>query len=394
MIYRTLGKTGLQVSQLGFGAMRLPMAGEGDAERVNRELAIPMIHKAFSAGVNYIDTAVIYCRDDSQRVVGEALKGWRDKVIVSTKNHYYGEDEKEWWAHLENSLDRLQISQIDIYNHHGISWQKYADAVAPRVSHWMQKAKGQGLIKHICTSFHDDATGLRRIVDAGYVDVTTLQYNLLDRKLEDGIAHAREHGVGIVVMGPVGGGRLGADVDVFRGAVPRIQRVPELALRFVLSNPHISVALSGMSTMAQVEENLRIAGDPTALRPADQAAIREQLRRLQKMADLYCTGCKYCLPCEHGVNIPGIFEQYNLGRVYGVWDHARKVYGWFSKDKKSADLCVDCGGCEEKCPQHIPIRQQLKEAHAALVPKQKTAVAGNVTVARGRCRRPSASQLP
>jgi aryl-alcohol dehydrogenase-like predicted oxidoreductase len=143
MIYRTLGKTGLQVSQLGFGAMRLPMVGEGDAERVNRELAIPMIHKAFSAGVNYIDTAVIYCRDDSQRVVGEALKGWRDKVIVSTKNHYYGEDEKEWWAHLENSLDRLQISQIDIYNHHGISWQKYADAVAPRVSHWMQKAKGR-----------------------------------------------------------------------------------------------------------------------------------------------------------------------------------------------------------------------------------------------------------
>lgn len=368
MIYRTLGRTGLKVSQLGFGAMRLPMTGEGGAARVDRALAIPMFHRAFAAGVNYVDTAVVYCHGDSQAAVGEALVGWRDKVIVSTKNHYYGESEKEWWANLENSLQHLRVSQIDIYNHHGIDWQAYTDKVVPRVSQWMVKAKAQGLVKHICTSFHDDARALRKLVDSGYVDVLTLQYNLLDRKLEAGIAYAHERNIGIVVMGPVGGGRLGVDVSVFQGVAPGIQRVPELALRFVLNNPHVSVALSGMSTLQQVEENLRVASDPVALRPGDEAAVREQLARLQEMADLYCTGCKYCLPCEHGVNIPGIFEQYNLGRVYGVWDHARKVYGWFTKDKKSADLCAECGACEEKCPQHIPIRQQLKEAHAALKP--------------------------
>ncbi|MCJ7552226.1 MAG: aldo/keto reductase, partial [Anaerolineae bacterium] len=156
MIYRTLGRTGLKVSQLGFGAMRLPMT-EVDGEKVvNRDLAVPMIHRAFEAGLNYIDTAVGYCNEDSQRAVGAALKGWRDKIVLSTKNHYYGDDEKQWWAHLENSLERLDVDYIDIYNHHGINWKRYEEDVEPRVSKWMLAAKDQGLIRHICTSFHDD----------------------------------------------------------------------------------------------------------------------------------------------------------------------------------------------------------------------------------------------
>ncbi len=209
MIYRTLGRTGLKVSQLGFGAMRLPMVGEGEAARVNLDLAVPMIHRAFEGGVNYIDTAVFYCNQDSQRAVGAALKGWRDKIIVSTKNHYFGESEKEWWQNLEDSLERLQVSWIDIYNHHGIGWSTYTDAIEPRVRSWMEKAKGQGLIRHICTSFHDNNAALRKIVETGYPDVITLQYNLLDRSLGDGIAFTHERGIGIVVMGPFGGGRLG-----------------------------------------------------------------------------------------------------------------------------------------------------------------------------------------
>jgi predicted aldo/keto reductase-like oxidoreductase len=364
MIYRTLGRTGLKVSQLGFGAMRLPMTGEA----VNRELAIPMLHRAFAAGVNYVDTAVGYCNQDSQRVVGEALRGWRDKVVLSTKNPYYGESETEWWTNLENSLTRLQTDHIDIYHHHGISWTKYNEAVAPRLCHWMQRAKERGLIRHICASFHDDNTALRRLVDTGYVEVITLQYNLLNRKLEDGLAHAHERGVGVVVMGPVGGGRLGAPLEVFREVAVGVQRVPELALRFVLANPHVSLALSGMSTLEQVEQNIQVASDPVALSAADHAAIRAHLGRLQAMTDLYCTGCRYCLPCPHGVEIPGIFEQFNLGRVYGVWEHARKVYSWWTKERKAADQCLECGLCEEKCPQHIPIRAQLKQAHAALHP--------------------------
>jgi len=140
MIYRQLGKTGLRVSQLGFGAMRLPMVGKGKTASVDRDKAIPMMHHAFANGVNYIDTAVGYCNQDSQRAVGEALQGWRDKVIVSTKNPYYGEDEKSWWQNLENSLEWLQTDFIDIYNHHGINWQRYKDYVDKRMRPWMEKA--------------------------------------------------------------------------------------------------------------------------------------------------------------------------------------------------------------------------------------------------------------
>lgn len=371
MVYRELGRTGLKVSQLGFGCMRLPMVGEGAEARVDRDLAIPMLHRAFEAGVNYVDTAVGYCNQDSQRALGEALKGWRHRVVVSTKNHYFGEDEGEWWRLLEQSLERLQVDYIDIYNHHGIGWRTYEEHIAPRLSRWMQKAKDQGLIKHICTSFHDNNEALMKLVDTGYPEVITLQYNLLDRQLEEGIAYAHEKGIGIVVMGPVGGGRLGASSPVLETLIPGIRRVPQLALRFVLAHPGVSVALSGMSTMAQVEENLATAADPVSLSEADVAAIEEHLARLKQMADLYCSGCGYCLPCPNEVKIPTIFGLYNTGRVYGLWDVARGGYAQIGTNEWNkgarADACVECGECEEKCPQRIPIRAQLQEAHKALV---------------------------
>lgn len=366
MIYRTLGKTGYEVSQLGFGAMRLPMVGEGEEARVNDELAIPMIHRAFEAGLNYIDTAVGYCNRDSQRAVGQALKGWRDKIVVSTKNHYYGDDESEWRRNLEDSLRLLDIDCIDIYNNHGASWGRYQDAIEPRIGKWMEKARDEGLIRHVCFSMHDNNEGLMKLVDTGYPSVITLQYNMLDRQLEEGIAHAAEKGVGIVVMGPVGGGRLGVPSDILSEAVAGVERVPELALRFVLANPNVSVALSGMSTMEQVEENVRVAADPSALSDSEFEQIQTHLKRLESMKDLYCTGCRYCLPCPAEVDIPGIFAHYNLGRVYGLWEAAKQRYAGILRKQKGADQCTECGQCEDKCPQNLPIREDLKKAHEAL----------------------------
>lgn len=369
MQYRALGRTGYNVSQLGFGAMRLPMMGEGEAAQVNRELAIPMIHKAFETGVNYIDTAVGYCNQDSQRAVGEALIGWRDRIVVSTKNHEY-QDEKTWWTHLEDSLQRLQVEYIDIYNHHGINWERWTKDVEPNVSHWMRKAKDQGLIKHICTSFHDNNANLIKLIDTGYFESFTLQYNMLDRQLEEAIAYAHEQGVGIVVMGPVAGGRLGTASPVLEELLPQVKRVPELALRFVLANPNVTLALSGMSTLQQVEENCATASDEVSLNPADKTAIEEHLLRLKQMADLYCTGCGYCMPCSHEVNIPHVFQVYNEARVYGLWDVARRAYHeWRGVQGKPADACEECAECEPKCPQHIEIRAQLAEAHEALTSK-------------------------
>ncbi|OGV37435.1 MAG: aldo/keto reductase [Lentisphaerae bacterium GWF2_49_21] len=370
MIYRKLGRTGLSVSILGFGAMRLPMKGEGKDQTVDRSLAIPMIHKAFKAGVNYIDSAVGYCNSDSQRVVGEALKGWREKIVVSTKNPFYANDEKGWWKNLEDSLERLQVQHIDIYNHHGMNWQKWTEFTEPFLSKLMYKAKEQKLIRHICFSFHDNNENLIKLINTGYPDAITLQYNLLDRSLEEGIALAHKKGIGIVVMGPVGGGRLGVDSEVLEKFIPGVERVPELALRFVFSNPNASTAISGMSTMAQVEENIKIADNAAPFTKDELAIIDEHMKSLKKMAELYCTGCNYCMPCPKEVQIPKIFERYNRGRVYGLWDNAKKAYadiGTLTWEKgNKADACVNCGVCEDKCPQKIPIRKMLAEAHRQL----------------------------
>jgi uncharacterized protein len=373
MLYRMLGNTGLRVSALGFGAMRLPMVDGNEQGKVDQEKATPMIHRALDVGVNYVDTAVMYCNDDGQAAVGAALKGRRDDVVLSTKNHYYGEDEKVWWTNLENSLERLQTDRIDLYHIHGVSWNSYCASVTPRIGKWMQKAKDQGLITHICTSFHDDNEALMKLIETGFPAVITLQYNLLDRQLEEGMALAHERGMGVVVMGPVGGGRLGASSEALANIGATVQRTPELALRFVLANPNVSVCLSGMSALEHVDENVAIASDGAPLSSEDEELIRDHLERLKKMADVYCTGCRYCMPCVSGVNIPLIFQRYNEGRIYDLWEFSKSSYaeicGYTKEGMLSAEACSECGECLPKCPQNINIPAQLKEAHKALSEK-------------------------
>ena len=169
-------------------------------------------------------------------------------------------------------------------------------------------------------------------------------------------------------------GRLGEPSEVLSTMVGGISRIPQLALRFVLANPNVSQALSGMSTMEQVEENIATASKDVALSEEEMATIDEHMERLKKMADLYCTGCKYCMPCPHEVNIPSIFNKYNQARVYGIWGSARGGYKNIGKlpweKGKDATACEECAECEEKCPQDIPIIKQLKEAHEALTAKE------------------------
>ncbi len=359
MQYTTLGQTGLNVSRLGFGCMRLPMTNE---EKVDRDKAIPMLHRAFDLGVNLYDTAVFYCHGDSQRVVGEAFEDRREDVILSTKNHHYDKSDPDgWWKHLEDSLDRLRTDYIDIYNHHGLNYDKFEDNVAGEdgIYQQMREAKEQGLIRHICFSFHGTNEQLTKLVDTGLYDTVILQYNLLDRHLEEGIAHAAENGMGVMVMGPVGGGRLGYPSDKAASLVGDVKSTPELALRFVLSNSNVSVALSGMSTVEMVEENAATVSRAGELSADDFRQINEAIEERKKLSGLYCTGCNYCMPCPAGVDIPKNFEILNLERVFGLSDHAREQYEQL--DGKAA-LCKLCGKCLEPCPQNIDIPQHLSDA--------------------------------
>lgn len=374
MIYTTLGKTGLRVSRLGFGAMRLPMIGSGPDARVDDDKAVDLIHHAFRAGVNYIDSAVFYCNHDSQRAVGQALKGWRDRIVVSTKNSYKDRDESLWWKNLEDSLRFLGVETIDVYHIHGINWQVWCDIAEPHISKWLLKARDQGLIRHIGASTHENAEGFRKLIDTGFFESFIIQYNLLDRPLEPGIAHAHARGIGIAIMGPVGGGRLASPTEAFASVLPSVRRVPELAMRFVLANPGVSVAMSGMTSKEVIDENAAVAGRDVPLTADDLKVIDQHLGKLKAMADLYCTGCGYCVPCPANVRIPRIFRTYNSARVYGLWDRARKDYAGIVGDPgdpeaRTADACTECGECETKCPQKLSIREQLKEAHRALTEK-------------------------
>jgi len=338
--------------------MRLP---ERDDGKPDPEESVRIIHRAFELGVNYIDTAVMYCHHESETIVGQALKGWRDRVYVSTKNHYMGSDEKAWWKNLSNSLARLDVDCIDVYNVHGINWKNWERWVKGpnQILSWLHKAQDQGLIRHICCSFHDDAEALGKIADTDAFSSITLQYNLLDRTLETVFPKVAEKDIGLVVMGPVGGGRLGAGSEHLMGLLDGARTVPEVALRFVLSSTHVTAAISGMGSLAMVEENCAVAARPEPLSDAEHRRVHETLERFKGLADLYCTGCKYCLPCPHGVDIPGTFSVVNMERVYGLAEHARNQY---KNLVGKATYCVACGDCEPKCPQEIPIRAQLHQA--------------------------------
>jgi uncharacterized protein len=358
MQYKRLGKTGIEVSRIGFGAMRLPSLPNGNPDP---EESVRIIHRAFEMGLNYIDTAVMYCNHKSQEVVGQALKGWRDKVTLSTKNHYRGKDKGAWRKNLEDSLRLLDVDYIDIYNFHGVNWadwEKYVDGPDGILS-WMHEARDEGLVRHICASFHDKPENLPRIAETGAFSVITLQYNMLDRSNEPYFEELARRDIGIIAMGPVGGGRLGSSSEHLNQIVDDASSTAEVALRFVLANPYVTLALSGMSTMEQVEENCRVAGRTEPLSEQEHVRVSESLERMKGLAELYCTGCNYCMPCESGVDIPRNFTAVNTLKVWGLADHAQQTYNGMPG---KASYCIACGKCEPKCPQNIPIRVQLLEA--------------------------------
>jgi predicted aldo/keto reductase-like oxidoreductase len=376
MNYTVFGNTGVKVSALGFGAMRLPMKEAGGKKIVDEELAIPLMQKAFDMGVNYIDSAPLYCEKLSEVAVGKALKGYRDKVYLSTKNPVEDDSGDHWMERLEKSLKNLDTDYIDFYHFWGIglssfkSWQglKYGPLEAAH------KAKDQGLIKHISFSYHDSAENYKPIVDSGHFESTLVQYNLLDRSNEENIAYAKSKGLGVVVMGPVGGGRLGAPSEKIQGLLKnKSVSTAEMALRFVLANDNINIALSGMGNLQMLNENAEIASRTGQLTEDEMSRIKAMMEENKNLAKLYCTGCNYCKPCPQGIDIPHLFEIMNRYRVYGLKEHAKSAYDELMKGLswiKSADAskCVKCGECEKKCPQKLPIIKQLEETHAVLAP--------------------------
>ncbi len=375
MQYTEFGKTGIQVSRLGFGCMRFP-SREVDGRKVfDEEESIRMMHRAMELGVNYFDTAPGYCEKQSEIIVGKALKGRRDKVYLSTKYPSEEASGDDLERKLETSLKKLDTDYIDFYHMWGISLKTFVERLdtpdGPMAR--ARKLRDAGVIRHISFSFHDAPENMIEIIRRGEgVFASVLcQYNLLDRANEDAIAYAHEQGLGVTIMGPVGGGRLGAPSKVIQDLLPgKVQSSAEMALRFVMNNRNVNIALSGMSSMDMVEENAAVASNMEPLTQEEEARIAASLEENRRLADLYCTGCNYCMPCPKGINIPEIFKMMNYHRVYGLTKFARDNYARIGKEPwlnfQNAAACVQCGACEKKCPQHLHIREQLRAAHEAL----------------------------
>jgi hypothetical protein len=380
MIYRDFGNTGIKLSALGFGAMRLPMTENAGEKKVNYDLAVPLMQRAFGLGVNYIDTAPFYCDADSEVAVGKALKGWRDKVYLSTKYPTENASADDMLMWLEKSLKKLDTGYIDFYHMWGINLGSMLKLdKRGGVLDAARKAKEEGLIRHISFSFHDNAENMPQIIDSGVFESVLLQYNMLDRSSEENINYAAEKGLGVVVMGPVGGGRLGAPSEVIRSLLNRdVNSSAELALRFVTANENAHVVLSGMQNLQQLEENAKIAAVEGALTRAEIEQINAMMTEHKKLADLYCTGCNYCMPCPQKINIPRAFELMNYHKIYELTDYAKAEYknnyipmeerkaSWEIGWGVDAGQCTGCGACEKKCPQKLKIIEQLKETHAVL----------------------------
>lgn len=380
MQYVPFGKTGINVSRLGFGCMRLPYDEKDGVKVFNEEKSVEMLHRAIDLGVNYFDTAPYYCDKQSEIIVGKALKGFRDKVYLSTKNPIENDSGDDFQKRLETSLGKLDTDYIDFYHFWGIDLETYETKIDVKDGPLSRalRLKEQGLIRHISFSFHDKPENMLEILKRGQGIFSSVlcQYNLLDRSNEAGMALAHEMGLGVVVMGPVGGGRLGAPSEVIRSLLPGpVKSSAEVALRFVFNNPNVHIALSGMGDISMVEENARLASDIRPLTKEEIESIEATLAENKRLAELYCTGCNYCMPCPAGINIPEIFKMMNYHRVYKITDYAKKQYamigkvGWMKYENAAA--CLDCGACEDKCPQHLKIRDQLRQTHEALGAQEK-----------------------
>jgi len=361
--YNDFGRTGIKISALGFGAMRLPMIQDSSGENhVDMETAVEIMQYGFDKGINYVDTAYGYCARESEIAVGKALKGYRDKVFLSTKLPLPIVSSRDDFKRiLEEQLTKLDVDYIDFYHFHNVNKDRFDNIVLKfNLIDEALKAKSDGIIRHLSFSFHDKPEVMIRIIDYGVFSSVLCQYNLLYRDNEQAIEYAAEQGLGVVAMGPVGGGRLSYPSEFIQGMVEQKLSTPELALRFVLSNPNIHCALSGMGNIRMIDENTKTASLDRPLSSSERKRIMATLEKSKALADIYCTGCGYCMPCPHGVDIPGCFSAMILKKVYHLDEVAANIYDG-KKPETQASACVECGTCEKKCPQNIPIIQRLKE---------------------------------
>ena len=379
MQYRQFGKLDWKASALGFGAMRLPVV-DNEQANIDEPEAIRMIRYAIDHGVNYLDTAYPYHGGNSERVVGRALKdGYREKMKLATKMPVrMVESAKDFDRIFSEQLERLQTDKIDFYLLHGLNSRSWPKARDMGVLHWAEEKMAAGRFDYLGFSFHDELDAFKEIVDAYDWTMCQVQYNYMDIETQagrEGVEYAADKGLAIVVMEPLRGGKLGKQPEPVMkvwDSAPQKRSPAEWALLWVLDQPAASVALSGMSTMEQVVENVTVTSrSAPGMLTDEELALYDRVREAYRgLSPIPCTSCGYCLPCPNGVEISRNFEIYNNATMYDDMRVGRFYYrGGRIEEEQRADQCTECGECLDACPQEIPIPEWLTKVHETLGPR-------------------------
>ncbi|WP_270940021.1 aldo/keto reductase [Romboutsia lituseburensis] len=370
MKYRKLGKTGEEVSILGFGCMRFPQQGE----KIDEEKSLEMIRYAIDNGVNYIDTAYPYHNGESEIFLGKALKdGYREKIKLATKLPSWAVNTRaDMDKFINEQLKKLQTKQIDFYLIHSLNKEDYSRLKENGLFDFIKKIKEQKLVKYVGFSFHDTLDVFKYIIDDYEWDFVQIQYNYIDEKYQagtEGLLYAHNKGLGVIIMEPLRGGSLVNNLsDEIKSIInnsPVKKSGVEWAFKFLYDKEEISVVLSGMSSLEQVIDNIKAVGsqgDANSMTKIEKKIIEDLSKEFKSKIKVNCTGCKYCLPCPKGVQIPLCFELLNSSSMFNDIKKAKDMYnGFLVSEGSDASNCVECGACEQKCPQHINIIEKLKE---------------------------------
>ena len=381
---RAFGNTGMQVSPLGFGVMRLPMKGGGKTvnsntiDQVDVETSIQMIHDAIEGGINYFDTAYNYIGGYSERILGRALQGGlREKVCIATKSPaWLYKAPEDFDRFLQEQLERLQTTYIDNYLLHSMNGGSWKKTVRNNAIDGMVRAKASGKVRNIGFSFHDDLELFEEILNAADWDFCQIQLNYYDQDYQAGLKGMRmaaERGLAVVVMEPLRGGLL---VNLPKEAQAAFDESGygrsnvEWALDWLWNMPEVSCVLSGMSTPEQLQQNMGYAAKakPGMLSAEEQQVIARAKAALDARAAIPCTGCNYCVDlCPNKIAIPYNFRAYNMGVLYDDMELAKDFYrNEVTSYGRRADSCISCGSCEEICPQHIKISELLPKVDELL----------------------------